>query len=49
MCSDLLLECIIFSNLTLVEVNYDINNNHVERGVLEEVSLKSWINPVSKT
>jgi hypothetical protein len=34
--------------LTLVEVNYSVNNNHVEKGVLEEASLKSWIDPVSE-
>jgi hypothetical protein len=34
--------------LTLAEVNYGVNNHHVERGVLEEASLKSWIDPVSE-
>ena len=33
MCSELLFEYIMFANLTLVEVNYSVNNNHVERGV----------------
>jgi hypothetical protein len=34
--------------LTLAEVNYGANNNYVERGVLEEASLKSWIDPISE-
>jgi hypothetical protein len=34
--------------MTLVEVNFGAYNHHVEKGVLEEASLRSWINPVSE-
>jgi hypothetical protein len=37
----------IFADWMLVEVSYSVNI-HVEKGILEEASLTSWIDPVSE-
>jgi len=47
--SKMILESVVFANLTLSGYNYTVNNYHVTTVVLEKVSLKTGTDPVRET
>jgi hypothetical protein len=45
----LVLECVVFTNLTPIQAIYSINNHHASIVVLEEASLKTGAEPFPET
>ena len=47
--SKLFLEYVIFTDLTLIRVNYSVANHHVVTGVLEGVDRQTGTEPIPET
>jgi hypothetical protein len=47
--STLVLEDVIFTDLTLIRINYSVTNHHVVTVVLEEMGMKTRTEPIPVT